>query len=303
MKKIKKIITLLSTLVLTTTCFSTTSISTSSSFYECYPQNDIKYGNNVISYDEETKLMLFKDGSGIHVVSIDDIAMFYELPDENIENVKEYLNIPEDLELFKYSPEDTSILKKYIHDISITNMFKNSKNTYYVLVNNDKELLNSLFETATTLCNENKIHNAYSLRKIYAGYAPKEDIDGNDLIMVPALGILLYQSTYVDFEKHLAECETKEPTEIPTTEETTSESTTLSIPTIIGEVNLDGEVALANAVTISKYLTNSTIYPFVDSTAIANADVNSDNIINNTDTLKLIEYFLKEISYEDLCSN
>ncbi len=76
----------------------------------------------------------------------------------------------------------------------------------------------------------------------------------------------------------------------------------IGTPTIIGDADLNGEVAMADAVTIAKYLTNSKIYPLSDSTAFANADVNGDNVIDNSDTSKFIEYFLNNISYEEFCS-
>ncbi len=85
-------------------------------------------------------------------------------------------------------------------------------------------------------------------------------------------------------------------TNVPT-DEPTSELGTVSI---YGDVDLNELVELADVVSLAKYLSNSKVYPFTNSTAAANADIMADGIINSTDLAKFIEYSLKKIPYESL---
>ena len=59
--------------------------------------------------------------------------------------------------------------------------------------------------------------------------------------------------------------------------------------TLKGDADLSGEVDLADLTTVAKYNLNNELYPLVNETAFANADMNSDDIVDGLDTSALIE--------------
>ncbi len=65
--------------------------------------------------------------------------------------------------------------------------------------------------------------------------------------------------------------------------------------TLLGDVNLDDVVGLADLITVSKYNLNSTLFPLKDATAAANADMNNDGKIDSLDEDRLIEFNLSAI--------
>lgn len=79
------------------------------------------------------------------------------------------------------------------------------------------------------------------------------------------------------------------------TTEATAPSIEMGTPSMVGDVNLDGEVAASDIVVLSKFMINSSIFPLENSTAAANADVTHDKLIGSSDTLKLIEYIVGSI--------
>ncbi len=87
----------------------------------------------------------------------------------------------------------------------------------------------------------------------------------------------------------------KEVTTTVSTTEATAPSVEIGTPSMMGDVNLDGEVAASDIVMLSKFMINSTIFPLKNSTATANADVTGDKTIGSADTLKLIEYIVGSI--------
>ena len=110
----------------------------------------------------------------------------------------------------------------------------------------------------------------------------------------------LYHFTFIPLDN-----ETTDPTEetLPTiTSETTdsttevtsttmSEPTTLdepTSPTLIGDTDVNGVVELADLTMLSKYLLNETAFPLKNAIATANADMNSDGLINTVDLSALI---------------
>lgn len=78
---------------------------------------------------------------------------------------------------------------------------------------------------------------------------------------------------------------------------TTTTATTVDPDTVIdwgrvlyGDVNVDGSVALADVVVLSKHLVNTQLFPLLNATAKENANCQYDDNIDNFDNIKLIEY-------------
>ena len=92
-----------------------------------------------------------------------------------------------------------------------------------------------------------------------------------------------------------------EPTEATDPTEATEEtSIEFGTPSKMGDVNLNGGVELADVICLSRYVASPVLYPLENSTAMANADVYHDKIINANDVSKLTEYNLRSIPAEDL---
>lgn len=66
-------------------------------------------------------------------------------------------------------------------------------------------------------------------------------------------------------------------------------------PTLLGDVNLDGAVGVADISTLAKYNVNPEVYS-LSGVAIANADVTKDAKVDGLDLNAIIEYCLKSIS-------
>ena len=62
--------------------------------------------------------------------------------------------------------------------------------------------------------------------------------------------------------------------------------------TLRGDADLNNEVSLSDVIAVSKYTINSKTYPLANNTAIANADMNGDDVVDSLDTSALIEYNL-----------
>ena len=63
----------------------------------------------------------------------------------------------------------------------------------------------------------------------------------------------------------------------------------ISKVTLLGDVDLNGVKDLADLTTVAKYNLNNELYPLVNETAFANADMNDDGIVDGLDTSALIE--------------
>ncbi len=92
---------------------------------------------------------------------------------------------------------------------------------------------------------------------------------------------------------------TEETTEAPVVtdpSEETTEAPTVEIGTVslLGDVDVDGEVALADVVYLAKHNLNRTVFPLKNTTANANADMNSDKKIDATDLSKLANKVLEK---------
>lgn len=80
------------------------------------------------------------------------------------------------------------------------------------------------------------------------------------------------------------------------TEETTTPITPVQ-PSKIGDVNCDGSVGLADAIAFARYNLNEELYPLKNEVAYANADVNHDNQLNESDLELLNEFNLQTITH------
>jgi len=94
---------------------------------------------------------------------------------------------------------------------------------------------------------------------------------------------------------------TQTPVETTVTTESnqpTTEAPTVDIgtPSMIGDVNCDGDIATADLIELAKYTVNAASYPLKDNVANANADINGDKKINSLDVQKLVEYLLEAIN-------
>ncbi len=81
-----------------------------------------------------------------------------------------------------------------------------------------------------------------------------------------------------------------------TTTEPTTNVVTFGTPTIAGDANMDGSASMADIAKLAKYVSNAELFPITDPTALANADVTQDGVIDSLDTNMLIEIALG--SYE-----
>lgn len=77
--------------------------------------------------------------------------------------------------------------------------------------------------------------------------------------------------------------------------EETSESIDLPPVTMLGDVDDNGEVALADSIMLSKYLLSAQMYPLTPQ-GLANADVTKDGEVGTTDSEKLGEYNIQSIT-------
>ncbi len=92
---------------------------------------------------------------------------------------------------------------------------------------------------------------------------------------------------------------TEQPTETTvseTTAPTEAPSAEFGTPSLLGDVDCSGIVELSDLTTLAKFILNSQIFPLSGPVANANADVNSDKLINTTDSTKLSEYVLEKIT-------
>lgn len=74
--------------------------------------------------------------------------------------------------------------------------------------------------------------------------------------------------------------------------EPTSPTITFGTPTIAGDANMDGATSMADIAKLAKYVSNAELFPITDPTALANADVTQDGVIDSLDTNMLIEIAL-----------
>jgi hypothetical protein len=91
------------------------------------------------------------------------------------------------------------------------------------------------------------------------------------------------------------EVEGEGPTEETTVGPTDGPSEELPPASLLGDVDLNGEVGIGDVVAISKYLVNKKSYALVPE-ALANADVTRNKVVDALDQSKLIEYNLKKIT-------
>lgn len=72
----------------------------------------------------------------------------------------------------------------------------------------------------------------------------------------------------------------------------TMEAVNIDTPTIAGDLDLDDKHGMSDIVFLTKYTASPELYPITDATALANADVNQDGVIDSIDTNLLIEMTL-----------
>ena len=75
-------------------------------------------------------------------------------------------------------------------------------------------------------------------------------------------------------------------------EEQQAEVVKFGTPTIAGDIDMNGEYGMADITKLAKYTSNAELFPIEDSTALANADVTQDGVIDQLDTNMLIEMAL-----------
>lgn len=73
------------------------------------------------------------------------------------------------------------------------------------------------------------------------------------------------------------------------TGENAEETTPAVTSTLKGDVDLDGEVGLSDITALSKNNLSNELYPLINETAYANADMNGDGVVDGLDTSALIE--------------
>ena len=84
--------------------------------------------------------------------------------------------------------------------------------------------------------------------------------------------------------------EASEPTAVPETSETPSETKVAEHrATLKGDADVNGTVDLADLTTVAKYTLSSSSYPLKNDTAYANADMNGDGKVDGLDISALIE--------------
>lgn len=81
----------------------------------------------------------------------------------------------------------------------------------------------------------------------------------------------------------------------PTDEPSSVPSDDIGEPTLLGDVNCDGAVGVGDITKLAKYLVSSSINP-LDSTALANADVSQNAVVDAIDSGMLIEFCLGSIT-------
>ena len=97
---------------------------------------------------------------------------------------------------------------------------------------------------------------------------------------------------------------TTEPSTEPSTQVTTEPGTEPYTEEVkaskYGDVDMNGTVELADVTKLSKYLMNRELFSLSSPTALKNADVNHDNIVDSLDLSKIMEYNIGSISESDL---
>lgn len=103
------------------------------------------------------------------------------------------------------------------------------------------------------------------------------------------------------------------PAQTSATTTTTTKATTATTVTTVdpdsiidwsrvlyGDVNVDGQVTLADIAVLSKHVLAPDMYPLINATATENANCQYDDAIDAADSLKIIEYKMKSITLLDL---
>ena len=100
---------------------------------------------------------------------------------------------------------------------------------------------------------------------------------------------------------------TDAPTTQPTGTQTVPPTGNIDPSTLLyGDVDLNGEVAIADTVKLSKYLISQSAFPVGNGTpetvarALAQADVTHENVVDSQDLLKIVEYNLGTLTMADL---
>jgi hypothetical protein len=97
--------------------------------------------------------------------------------------------------------------------------------------------------------------------------------------------------TVIDDATTGSEPGSSEPSTAPSEDETLD----LGEASLLGDVNTNGEVTVADIATLGKYLVSADLFP-VSAEGLANADVNVDKSVNAIDLGKITEFCLKNIS-------
>ncbi len=192
--------------------------------------------------------------------------------------------------------------------------FDNNNSYCYITLAYNNETLDEKIDTAIKLYQEFNVRPEFSvnagtdemyIKRYYDNNMTYEDIQSYYPKTTEVTTVTEAQATTEKVTTVITPLGTASTTtSVSTTAKTSTVITLLGTepdPTKIGDADLDGEVTLADTVTIIKYNINPAVYPMEIYVSRINADINGDHFINNNDVAIIIEYFLKKISYEDLC--
>ena len=130
---------------------------------------------------------------------------------------------------------------------------------------------------------------------VYSGTSTVSDVSLIDAPKVTPGGALVIDVNEQPATEPSSEPSSQQPSEseTPSTEDTTAATVPPTAEvTLLGDADLDDVVSLSDVTAVSKYLLSNTSFPLANASAMANADVNRDGIIDTMDLSKLIEYNL-----------
>lgn len=112
--------------------------------------------------------------------------------------------------------------------------------------------------------------------------------------------ITVYTPTITDGYVLVAgDTEETDPTDEPTDAPTDAPTIELGEASLYGDVDCNGSVEIADVVTLNQYLLDNTAHP-LEAQGLANADVEKDNVIDISDSSKLINCLAELIDQSEL---
>ena len=266
-KTTKKMFAVLSAMAI----MATGAISTNVSALDISANPDyVEYIKTLEISEEEDWLMeidytiteyFMSDYTPIHVYE-SDRSLFFEYGKDNIRSFKKGLLLGMSMEV---PDENVSITSEELNEFLQTEGIDATVSALKLTDLNGSYVLGGNINTSSDMSNKIKAYRALCTEY---GFEPSLVFEAN--------GSVSFEFT--DDEEQTA------------TEPTTA--VTFGTPTIAGDIDMNGSASMADIAKLAKYVSNAELFPITDPTALANADITQDGVIDQLDTNMLIEIAL-----------